>query len=271
MKKSFLLLTLFSILIFSFVSPKPNTLDKLLSRVYAKVPAGEAMVNGEKQKVETFYISKTEISNLDYREFLSYLKVENPELYKNAIPDTSVWANDLNSNYQNIYLRNPGFSLYPVVGVSFEQANSYCKWIEKILNDKYKNEASIVVRLPTEAEWIRAARGDNHAYKFPWGGPYLQTGKGKALANYLRESTNMIDTKNSNNNSIITAEVHSFVPNTYGIYQMSGNVAELTNDPKTIKGGAWSTKADDLLIDSKNNLTVPSQSVGFRIVISVKS
>lgn len=271
MKKSFLPLTLFSVLIFSFVSPKPNTLDKFLSRVYAKVPTGEALINGEKQKVETFYISKTEISNLDYREFLGHLKATNSEAYKKALPDTTVWVNDLNSNYQNIYLRNPGFSLFPVVGVSFDQANSYCKWIEKTLNEKYKNEASIVVRLPTEAEWIRAARGDNHAYKFPWGGTHLQTGKGKALANYLKESTNMLDTKASNNNSIITTEVYSFVPNNFGIYQMSGNVAELTNDPKTIKGGAWSTKADDLIIDSKNNLTVPSQSVGFRIVILVKS
>ena len=52
------------------------------------------------------------------------------EFYESALPDTSVWLNQLafNDPYEKQYLRHPGFRLYPIVGVSWKQANDFCLW-----------------------------------------------------------------------------------------------------------------------------------------------
>ena len=77
-----------------------------------------------------FYILKTEITNLDYITFLNTIK--NTPDYQKALPDTTVWSRNgnINNGYQNQYFRYPGFRMYPVVGVSFEGANLYCKWLQ---------------------------------------------------------------------------------------------------------------------------------------------
>lgn len=81
--------------------------------------------------IQSFYMDQTEVANVHYLEYLNAVQRDSSEeVYSKALPDTAVWFNDLsfNDSYVTMYLRHPGFRLYPVVGVSWVQANDYCAW-----------------------------------------------------------------------------------------------------------------------------------------------
>ncbi len=92
--------------------------------------------NNEPRKltVSSFYMDETEVTNFAWCEYLYWLGraygADFPEVYNNALPDTNCWRDKLsyNENYVNYYLRYPAYREYPVVGVSWIQANNYCKW-----------------------------------------------------------------------------------------------------------------------------------------------
>ncbi|MCF8224496.1 MAG: SUMF1/EgtB/PvdO family nonheme iron enzyme [Bacteroidales bacterium] len=97
--------------------------------------------------VSSFYMDKTEVSNVNYREYLYWLDrvfgVNNKQVVLNARPDTLVWRDVMSYNepYMEYYFRHPSYNEYPVVGVNWEQANDYSIWRtdrvnEKILVDK---------------------------------------------------------------------------------------------------------------------------------------
>ncbi|WP_025764079.1 gliding motility lipoprotein GldJ [Dyadobacter tibetensis] len=81
--------------------------------------------------IQSFYMDQTEVANVHYLEYLNAVQRDSSEeFYSKALPDTTVWFNELsfNDSYVTMYLRHPGFRLYPVVGVSWVQANDYCNW-----------------------------------------------------------------------------------------------------------------------------------------------
>ncbi|MFN3849189.1 MAG: SUMF1/EgtB/PvdO family nonheme iron enzyme [Spirosomataceae bacterium] len=87
--------------------------------------------------VASFYMDETEIANINWLEYLYAIqKDSSQEFYESALPDTTVWADKLsfNDQYVDQYLRYPGFRMYPVVGVSWVQANDYCKWRSQAVN-----------------------------------------------------------------------------------------------------------------------------------------
>jgi formylglycine-generating enzyme len=80
--------------------------------------------------VESFFMDETEIANIHWLEYLFYIRQYSEDEYMAAIPDTAVWMRQFSFNdfYVENYLRHPAFRFYPVVGVSWIQANGYCRW-----------------------------------------------------------------------------------------------------------------------------------------------
>jgi len=97
-----------------------------------------------RMQVSSYFIGETEITNADYRSYVTWLKFVFPpsdpafkDIYTGALPDTLVWNNQLSRNdYAETYFRSPGFDYYPVVGVSWQQASRYCDWLTDRANEK---------------------------------------------------------------------------------------------------------------------------------------
>ena len=115
------------------------------------------------QHVQSFYIDETEVTNLMYLEYLDWIKrvypPENPEfedIYNGLLPDTLVWRNRLGSAEILVenYLRHPAYRNYPVVGVSWLQANEYAKWRSDRVGEMVLQKEGYLERgahIPTES------------------------------------------------------------------------------------------------------------------------
>ncbi|WDF76774.1 SUMF1/EgtB/PvdO family nonheme iron enzyme [Mucilaginibacter sp. KACC 22773] len=100
--------------------------------------------------VPSFYMDETEVANQDWLDYLHWLSITFPqdrELYYNALPDTLVWRKPLSYNdpYVDNYLRHPAFQDYPVVGVSWDQAQDYCAWRTDRTNENILRETGRMV------------------------------------------------------------------------------------------------------------------------------
>ncbi len=118
----------------------------------------------KRASISTFYMDDTEVSNTDWREYLYWLQTNFPddrELYYNAIPDTLVWRRPLSHNdpYVDNYLRGAPFQDYPVVGVSWTQANDYCDWRTQRMNENILRTQGQLVDWKTRAASQRGKGG----------------------------------------------------------------------------------------------------------------
>ena len=100
--------------------------------------------------VSSFYMDETEVRNTDYREYLYWLAntfgEQYPEVVRRALPDTLVWRDELayNEPLVETYFRHPSYDDYPVVGVSWNQANEFCKWRTDRVNEMILVEKGII-------------------------------------------------------------------------------------------------------------------------------
>lgn len=164
-----------------------------------------------------------------------YVRKETIAVY----PDTLAWIHDYTYSFNDPltekYFWHPAYDNYPVVGVNWRQVRAFCVWRTELLNAHLRSKKGGVdlaeFRLPTEAEWEWAARGGYTLNPFPWGGPYTRNEKGCFLANFKPLRGNYIA-----DGGIRTVIAAHYPPNDWGLYDMSGNVAEWTNsafDPAT--------------------------------------
>ena len=154
----------------------------------------------------------------------------------NIYPDTTCWVNDFqnaeNELYMRLYFSHPNYNEYPVVGVNWEQANAYCNWRTDYLMRGLGGSAKFIqrYRLPTEAEWEYAARGRD-GNELPWENPDVKSDKGCFYANFKPDRGNY-----TMDGNLITSKVGIYSPNSNGLYDMAGNVAEWTSTVYTEAG-----------------------------------
>jgi formylglycine-generating enzyme len=218
------------------------------------IPAGEFVMGDNdfndakvhKVYIDAFYMDVYEVTNAQYKKFM-----------------------DAGHHYGSKYWYDSNYNApnHPVVGISWNDAVAYAEWAGK--------------RLPTEAEWEKAARGGFVGQKYPWGDAITHDD-----ANY--SGTGGKDVWD------MASPVGSFAPNGYGLYDMVGNVCEwcadwyngsyYTNPPKqnpkgphsgqwrVLRGGSWSLiNVNDLNVANRdfNNPQYEDINVGFRCVMDV--
>lgn len=108
--------------------------------------------------VSSFYMDETEVSNIDYREYLYWVNnvfgETYPEVPKFAMVDTLVWREELayNEPLVETYFRHPAYDNYPVVGVNWYQANLYCVWRTDRVNEMILIEKGILDPTPDQKD-----------------------------------------------------------------------------------------------------------------------
>lgn len=226
-------------------------------------------------------------------------------------PDSLVWMRDFSYSYNEpftrLYFSHPSYNDYPVVGVTWKQAVAFCHWRTNSSNfylgkgGKRDEKIDGIYRLPTEAEWEYAARGNSKTNAmYPWGSPYTRTKEGRLLANFKPGRGDYFGSDAKSDN-IYTSKVQSFPENGYKLYDMAGNVAEWTSsvyyeggynfmgdfspdlqynakeeDPnsmkrKVVRGGSWKDIAYNIQVSTRNYeyQDTAKSYVGFRCVLSM--
>lgn len=204
--------------------------------------------NRKKQvTVSSFYMDETEISNLDYKEFLYYILQDSGEfMFQQLYPDTTVWMRDFTFNDPmfEYYYSHIAFNTYPVVGITWHKANAYCQWrTAKVNNDLLEKDPEAILypryRLPTEAEWEYAARGLLEQENYTWEGKSLRTPYGDFKSNFKRGrgdyagwagGTSGKELRYFTDGHFYMAPVKDFYPNDFGLFNMAGNVSEWCED-----------------------------------------
>jgi len=293
MKKTFYFLLLLPFL-FAFGKNQKPQHSKYLTKHYVKVPAGYVFTNVQagvlkinnqnpiKDSLPEFFIAATEVTNFQWKEFLMYLKQEGRmEEYRDNILDTTVWRQLLayNEPFVDYYYQHKAYSEYPAVGMTLKQAQAYANWLTEIY--ALKNQSvKIIFSVPTKKQWIRAARGDWQTH-YPWDGKYMRNSKGAYLTNFKNyDAANIHYNTEINKYEVIsmsqcmegtiTAPAESYYPNKFGIYNMSGNVAELVSDGAEAMGGSWNDTGYDVRVESEQPATQPKSTIVFRIVATIE-
>lgn len=264
----------------AFASGKPDDMVLVPTGEFRMgAPAGSGGLPDEQPEravlLSAFYIDRFEVTNEAYFLFVSMSGHRMPE---NSNPAATLWKDRRPM---------PGIERHPVVNVSWTDADAYCRWAGK--------------RLPTEAEWEKAARGTD-GRRYPWGdqwdvllansasywaGRTVQFDSGADWeAFWVKGEGAHIAKEKGLNGEVLTMPVGSFPGSTsvYGLFDMAGNVAEwvqdwydpnyypsgpLTNPTgpprgaiKSMRGGSWLKPAVSLRTSDRDWGTIDSRPSG---------
>jgi formylglycine-generating enzyme len=142
--------------------------------------------------VSSFYMDETEIKNIDYREYLFWLRrvyKDYPEVFRRSLPDTLVWRSPMGFNdpYVQYYFRHPSYNNYPVVGVSWVKANDFCLWRTDRVNEQLLIDEGELAPDPNQ---LNEKNFNTEAYL---------AGMYEGVVNQLRESLNPEQTERRTN------------------------------------------------------------------------
>jgi serine/threonine protein kinase/formylglycine-generating enzyme required for sulfatase activity len=191
---------------------------------------------------------------------------------------------------------------HPVVGVSWEDAQAFCRWLTDKETAEGELPKGLKYRLPTDEEWSRAVgmppelgmtpaeKHQKNSSDFPWGKDYPPT---KKIGNYadetfhasfaLKEDSNNVWTKNRwiagyTDGYATTSPVGIFPANLYGLYDMGGNVFQWCDDwfdnshqRRVLRGGSWDTEDRSVMLSSyrhSDHTDYHDLGYGFRCVLA---
>lgn len=204
-----------------------------------------------------FWMATQETTNEWYQLFLEDLKAEDEALFEKYKPQDELWQLESPWLHLQTYSWHPRFADYPVVNISFEAANAFCRWLtEKYLSFEKRNFPDVYFAVPDEFDWELAARGGIEMSPYPWGGPYLRNSKGCYLANFNPLEAQYLSQNQEGkyvyeypagdstisrdkDGAQLSAKADSYHPNGFGLYNVSGNVSEMVvtyTDPEVFKG-----------------------------------
>ncbi len=262
MKRLLLLITMMAL--FSFISENNYVSDKILA------PPGTVQLK------DSLYIDKCEISNTAWREYLSYILIveKDEDRYQSMLPDTTVWKTQLfnNSVFIDFYFRHRDYNNYPVVGVSYEQAQAFCEWRTDRVNELLERTPKapyrkVIYRLPTKKEWELAASGNLDVEKYPYGYESTEFKSHGKMYNTFNCLYLRIDSTANLRSSVFP--VLSSEPNKYGLYNMIGNVSEMVAEKGISKGGHFNLFIEDCKIKNDRIYNYPECWLGFRCVCEI--
>jgi formylglycine-generating enzyme required for sulfatase activity len=207
-------------------------------------------------QLDDYYIDTFEVTNGRYLEFVKATNHRVPQNPRN--PTRNLW--------EGIVIRESLVDR-PVVNVDWTDADAYCKWAGK--------------RLPAEAEWEKAAKG-NHDWRFPWGNV-------EPTSKHLNYNQQWIGEK-----TLMPVGSYEAGKSPYGVYDMAGNVWEWVNDwydaryyekspatnpkgPETgtkrvLRGAGWQNETPTVRIFTRvdSDPTIRNESTGFRCAKDAK-
>lgn len=183
---------------------------------------------------------------------------------------------------------------HPVAGVSWDEANLFCKWLTEKETAAGKLPEGAHYRLPTDEEWSRAAglaseigatpkeRTGNNGADFPWGKgfpPPDGAGGNYADSAFHGKFPNVEWVQGYTDGHATTAPVGSFPPNAFGLHDLGGNVWEWCEDlyepggtERVMRGGSWVTYGRQSMASAFRLHAAPDShsGTGFRCVLSFK-
>ena len=277
-----------------FTYAKSARSAKEIIRHYRELPAGKVILDNpneddarrEIRQDRPIHMSDMVVTAGQYHEFLSQLLL----MKDNALLDSAAVEAFAYTDYLPEALVPPAFSKgiiamspdWPVTNVSHRGAALYAEWLTQAYNNdrKRKDPREVRFRLPTEDEWLYAAAAGRDYVAYPWGGNYSVNARGCFLGNFrthdLPDSTRQridglraADKKKLGCRSEppLLVRADGFFPNDYGLYNMSGNAAEMVQTPGRTLGGSWLDSPAAAKIGVIIERTLPHPSTGFRLVM----